>query len=160
MENGPEKQVGIHPSILPHLPICCSACECVYVCVQWSPRGLQYNFKLSNNESGPRFNIKMSSYQYSKSHCGDKTVLRSSYLHKGIPYTGKMSSLYWFSPQKLIPNCLYPNIYLFNYSLWSGFYPLFSKTFSNQDANLPRVIKTEFRPINISAFGGDLIVFA
>ena len=37
----------------------------------------------------------MSSYQYRKSHCGDKTVVRSSYLHNGISYTGKMSSLYW-----------------------------------------------------------------
>ena len=45
--------------------------------------------------SGPRFNIKMSSYQYRKSHCGDKTVVRSSYLHNGISYAGKMSSLYW-----------------------------------------------------------------
>ena len=44
---------------------------------------------------GPRFNIKMSSYQYRKSHCGDKTVVRSSYLHNGISYTGKMTSLYW-----------------------------------------------------------------
>ena len=44
---------------------------------------------------GPRFNIKMTSYQYRKSHCGNKTVVRSSYLHKGISYTGKMSSLYW-----------------------------------------------------------------
>ena len=43
---------------------------------------------------GPRFNIKMS-YQYRKSHWGDKTVVRSSYLHNGISYTGKMSSLYW-----------------------------------------------------------------
>ena len=41
------------------------------------------------------FNIKMSSYQYSKSHCGDKTILRPSHLHNGISYTGKMSSLYW-----------------------------------------------------------------
>ena len=32
------------------------------------------------------------SYQYRKSHCGDKTVVRSSYLHNGISYTGKMSS--------------------------------------------------------------------
>ena len=47
---------------------------------------------------GPRFNIKMSSYQYRKSHCGDKTVVRSSYLHNGISFTGKMASLYWFSP--------------------------------------------------------------
>ena len=45
--------------------------------------------------SGPRFNIKMSSYQYRKSHCGDKTVVRSSYLHNGISYTDKMTSLYW-----------------------------------------------------------------
>ena len=44
---------------------------------------------------GPWFNIKMSSYQYRKSHCGDKTVVRSSYLHNGISYTDKMTSLYW-----------------------------------------------------------------
>ena len=44
---------------------------------------------------GAWFNIKMSSYQYRKSHCGDKTVVRSSYLHNGISYTGKTSSLYW-----------------------------------------------------------------
>ena len=45
--------------------------------------------------SGPWFNIKMSSYQYRKSHFGDKTILRPSYLHNGISYTGKMTSLYW-----------------------------------------------------------------
>ena len=44
---------------------------------------------------GPWFNIKMTSYRYKKSHCGDKTVVRSSYLHNGISYTGKMTSLYW-----------------------------------------------------------------
>ena len=48
--------------------------------------------------SGPWFNIKMLSYQYRKSHCGDKTVVRSSYLHNGISYTGKTSSLYWVGP--------------------------------------------------------------
>ena len=53
--------------------------------------------------AGPWFNIKMSSYQYRKSHCGDKTVVRSSYLHSGISYTGKMTFLYWFSPQILLP---------------------------------------------------------
>ena len=37
----------------------------------------------------------MSSYQYRKSHRGDKMVVRSSYLHSGISYTGKMVSLYW-----------------------------------------------------------------
>ena len=50
---------------------------------------------ISSMEPGPRFNIKMSSYQYRKSHCGDKTVVRSSYLQNGISYTGKTTSLYW-----------------------------------------------------------------
>ena len=30
---------------------------------------------------GPRFNIKMSSYQYRKSNCGDKTVVRWDFLY-------------------------------------------------------------------------------
>ena len=37
----------------------------------------------------------MSSYQYRKSHCGDKTILRPSYLNNGISYTSKTTSLYW-----------------------------------------------------------------
>ena len=37
----------------------------------------------------------MPSYQYRKSHCEDKTILRPSYLHNGISYTGKTASLYW-----------------------------------------------------------------
>ena len=45
--------------------------------------------------TGGRFNKKMSSYQYRKSHCGDKTILRPSYLHNGISYTDKMTFLYW-----------------------------------------------------------------
>ena len=45
--------------------------------------------------SGPSFNIKMSSYQYRKSHSGDNTILWPSYLHNGIFYTGKTTSLYW-----------------------------------------------------------------
>ena len=49
--------------------------------------------------SGPWFNIKMPSYQYRKSHFGDKTVVRSSYLHNGISYTVKMTSLYWIRAQ-------------------------------------------------------------
>ena len=44
---------------------------------------------------GPQFNIKMSSYQYRNTHCGDKTIVRSSYLHNGISYTGNTTSLYW-----------------------------------------------------------------
>ena len=43
---------------------------------------------------GPRFNIKMSSYLYRKSHFGVKTILRPSYLRNGISYTGKTTSLY------------------------------------------------------------------
>ena len=53
----------------------------------------------SCQKPGPWFNIKMSSYQYRNSHCGDKTILRPSYLHNGISYTGKMTYLYWISPQ-------------------------------------------------------------
>ena len=47
---------------------------------------------------GPWSNINMSSYQYRKLYCGDKTVVRSSNLCNGISYTGKMASLYWFRP--------------------------------------------------------------
>ena len=50
---------------------------------------------------GPWFNIKMSSYQYRKPHCGDKTILRPSYLHNRISYTGKMTSLYWIGAQEV-----------------------------------------------------------
>ena len=51
---------------------------------------------------GPWFNVKMSFYQWRESHCGDSTVLRSSYLHNGISYTSKISSLYWIRPQYVI----------------------------------------------------------
>ena len=45
-------------------------------------------------------NIKIWSYQYWKSHCGDKTILRPSYLHNGISYTVKAASLYcWIGAQ-------------------------------------------------------------
>ena len=48
---------------------------------------------------GPWFNIKMSSYQYRKSHCGDKTILWPSYLPNEISYTGKVTSSYWIGAQ-------------------------------------------------------------
>ena len=35
-------------------------------------------------QSGPHFNIKMSSYQYRKSHSGDNIIWWPSYLHSGI----------------------------------------------------------------------------
>ena len=42
-------------------------------------------FSLNWWYTGPWFNVKMSSYQYMKSHCEDKTVVRLSYLHNVIP---------------------------------------------------------------------------
>ena len=38
--------------------------------------------------------------KYRKSHCGDKTILWLSYLHNGISYTGKTTSLYWIGAQQ------------------------------------------------------------
>ena len=55
-------------------------------------------------ESGPWFNIKISSYQYRKSHCGDKTILRPSYLHNGISHTGNTTSPYWIGALDLGDN--------------------------------------------------------
>ena len=43
---------------------------------------------------GPWFSIKMSSYQYRKSHCGDKTILRPSYLLYGISYILERCNLF------------------------------------------------------------------
>ena len=48
----------------------------------------------------------MSSYQYRKSHCGDKTILRPSYLHNGISHTGKTTSLYWIGAQMIKCLCI------------------------------------------------------
>ena len=50
--------------------------------------------------SWPWFNIKMSSYQFRKPHCGDKTVVRSSYLHNWIPFNGKMASFFIEQPHE------------------------------------------------------------
>ena len=47
---------------------------------------------------GHWFSIKISSYRHRKHHHGDKTVVKSSYLHDGFSYTGKIESLYWISP--------------------------------------------------------------
>ena len=53
---------------------------------------------------GDRFNMKMLSYQYRKSHCGGKTILWSSYLHNGVSYASKMSSLYWTRALVVVEN--------------------------------------------------------
>ena len=50
--------------------------------------------------------------QYRKSHCGDKTVVRSSYVHNGISYTGKMTSLYWISPLEPLCRILHRSMYV------------------------------------------------
>ena len=62
--------------------------------------------------TGPWFNIKMTSYQYRKSHCGDKTILRPSYLPNGISYAGKITSLYWIKAQipKIIRRSFFFNL--------------------------------------------------
>ena len=39
-------------------------------------------------------NIRCLTYQYRKSHCGDKTNIRPPYLHNGISYSSKMISHY------------------------------------------------------------------
>ena len=69
-----------------------------HITTSWMPLFSDYTRGVSALQGpGPWFSIKMPSYQYRKSHCGDKTVVRSSYLHSGISYTGKMASLYWIS---------------------------------------------------------------
>ena len=49
-----------------------------------------------------RFNIKTTSYQYRTFHCGNKTVVKSSYLPNGISHAGETTSLYWFNPLETI----------------------------------------------------------
>ena len=49
--------------------------------------------------------IKMLSYHYRKSHCKDKSILWSSYLHNEISSTGK-TSLYWIRAQVLVESCV------------------------------------------------------
>ena len=50
---------------------------------------------------GPRFNIKMSFYQYRKSHCGDKTIL-TTVLSPQWDFLYSVSPIYrgWWGPWK------------------------------------------------------------
>ena len=51
----------------------------------------------SADTAGPQFNIKMSSYQYWKSHCGDKTVIRSSsWLQSYTDFVWISFEYWWF----------------------------------------------------------------
>ena len=63
--------------------------------------------------TGGWFNIKMSSYQYRKYH----------YLHNGISYTGKTTSLYWIRALIIIDHCYVPyKCYALNVTLtWKGY---------------------------------------
>ena len=54
---------------------------------------------------GSWFNINMSSYQFRKSHCRDKTISQSPYRRNGISNTGKMASLYWMGALVFQTNC-------------------------------------------------------
>ena len=54
-----------------------------------------YFYNGNSYPAGGRLNKKIPSYKYRKFHCGDKTILRPSYLHNEISFTGKTTSLYW-----------------------------------------------------------------
>ena len=83
---------------------CCQATS-HYLSQCWprsmSPNGVtrpQWVNTLRPRQNGHHFADNMP-YRYRKYHCGDKTVLRSSYLHSGISYTSKTTSLYWIRAQ-------------------------------------------------------------
>ena len=89
----------VQPSRWQHRPA--SPCEVDAFSENWSCGRSDSSMlpKAFAPEAGGWFNIKTPSYQYRKSHCGDKTILRPSYLHNGISFTGKMASLYWIRAQ-------------------------------------------------------------
>ena len=86
----------------------------------WERRTLKRNHLLKLQQSGLWFNIKMLSYQYRKSHCGDKMVVRSSNLHNEISYIGKMASLYWISPLAVMSFSVFLHICTAVYKLIRG----------------------------------------
>ena len=106
-----------------HSPACNFTPTVTQFCVKWEGLSLPHDTKFGNcrckivdsrvfpiwslihgsgwsglikAEPGACFNIKMPSDQCRKSHCvcGDKTIIRSSYLHNGIYYTGETASSY------------------------------------------------------------------
>ena len=104
----------------------------------------------------------MSSDQYRKSHCGDKTILRPSYLHNGISYTGK-TALYWIRPQvsSMAPNNLINGIYRHRKkahcqisptsSLWQALLGIFIESLTILwDPGSRLIIKTIFLGMGIS----------
>ena len=69
------------------------SCHALYFDISAGRHGLMVKTK----QPGPLFNIKILSYWYRISHWGDDKVVKSSYLHNGICYSGKMSYLYWIN---------------------------------------------------------------
>ena len=69
-------------------------------------RGLQSLHQETTREETQRsaggcFMTKVVPYQHRKSYCGDMmVVVKPCYLHNGISYTGKMSSLHYKRPLK------------------------------------------------------------
>ena len=60
----------------------------------------------------PLAQYKHTSHQYGEFHCGNKTAIRSAYLHNGISYTSKVASSYSTSPRLLN--------YFLHFRLWKG----------------------------------------
>ena len=84
------------------------------------------------------------SYQYRKSHCGDKTILRPFYLHSGICYTGK-TSLYWIRAQARLCNSL-PNRSIARVSL-------FQQSFTQRSLNkMTEILQTTLSNIFIWSY--------
>ena len=77
---------------------------------------------------GKRFHLMTSSwsYQYQKSHCEHKTILRSSYLHNVISYTGEITSICWIKPQNqhvslyMLRNIMYDTSIL-SFRVWGSY---------------------------------------
>ena len=60
--------------------------------------------------------LSISDIQGANSIKRDKTIIRPSYLHNGISYTGKMTSLYWIGAQisfKYIPTDQADDTYIY-----------------------------------------------
>ena len=75
----------------------------------WPINGTVHATIVAKLRTEPWFNTNMLSYQYRKSHCGDKTVVRLSYLHNAISYTGKMTSKFWIRAQTIWSQSLQSN---------------------------------------------------
>ena len=90
----------------------------------------------------------MTSYQHRKSHCGDKTISRPSYLHNGISYTGKMTSLYWI---RALEGDLLTPLYHYGYFIWVSRHlqvtansTIYSKVYSGWSSKAQVILKNSY----------------